>query len=66
MTPDVAALLVLTSLVLLVAPKRWAPFALFAGACYMTRGQAINLGPLHFYVARCPDGDRVGTGLPAT
>jgi len=48
MTPDVAALLVLTSLVLLVAPKRWAPFALFAGACYMTRGQAINLGPLTF------------------
>lgn len=33
-------------------PRRWAPFPLLMGACYMTFGQVIEVGPFHFTVIR--------------
>jgi len=37
---------------LLLLPRRWAPLPLLIGACYVTRGQIIELGPLHFSIIR--------------
>jgi hypothetical protein len=39
-------------LMLLIAPRRWAILPLIAGACYMTLGQGIDVGPLSFTVIR--------------
>lgn len=37
---------------LLILPRRWAALPLLAGACYMTLGQGIEVGPFHFTVIR--------------
>lgn len=42
----------LNAAALLVVPRRWAAFPLLIGACYMTLGQGIQLGPFHFPVIR--------------
>jgi len=39
-------------LLLLFLPRRWASFPLLMGACYMTFGQVIEVGPFHFTVIR--------------
>jgi hypothetical protein len=41
-----------SALALLVVPRRWAALPLLAGACYMTLGQGIDVGPLTFTVVR--------------
>lgn len=33
-------------------PRRWAPMPLLIGACYMTLGQGIEVGPFHFPIIR--------------
>lgn len=47
-----AIFLVFNSIALLALPRRWAPLPLLVGACYMTLGQIINVGPLHFNIIR--------------
>jgi hypothetical protein len=37
---------------LLLLPRRWALLPLLVGACYITRGQIVQLGPLTFFVSR--------------
>ncbi len=37
---------------LLALPRRWAPLPLLAGACYITLGQGINVGPFYFSFIR--------------
>lgn len=37
---------------LLVLPRRWAPLSLLLGACYMTLGQGVEIGPFRFYILR--------------
>ncbi|MDB6172544.1 MAG: hypothetical protein JWL59_1855 [Chthoniobacteraceae bacterium] len=37
---------------LLALPARWAPLPLLAGACYVTLGQSVDIGPFHFSVIR--------------
>lgn len=44
--------LVLNALALLALPRRWAALPLLIGACYMTLGQAIEVGPFSFTVIR--------------
>ncbi len=44
--------LIINAVALLAVPRRWAPLPLLVGACYMTLGQGIELGPLHFPVIR--------------
>lgn len=44
--------LLITGVALLAMPRRWAPLPLLVGACYMTRGQLIMIGPFHFTVLR--------------
>ncbi|MCE9614626.1 MAG: hypothetical protein K8T26_10150 [Lentisphaerae bacterium] len=40
------------STLLLSFPRRWTPLPLLAGACYMTLGQGVQIGPFHFQVMR--------------
>ncbi len=40
------------SAMLLGLPRRWAPLPLLMGAAYMTPGQELEIGPLHFPVIR--------------
>ncbi len=40
------------SILLISLPRRFAPLPLMMTACYMTLGQAVVIGPLHFYVIR--------------
>jgi hypothetical protein len=48
-----AILFVLTAAVALLAlPRKWAPLPLLIGACYMTYGQAVDVGPFRFTVIR--------------
>lgn len=44
--------LLVNAIALLSLPRRWAPLPLLVGACYMTLGQEIEVGPLHFTVIR--------------
>jgi hypothetical protein len=37
---------------LLTLPKQWAPLPLLVGACYISLGQGVELGPFHFPVLR--------------
>lgn len=37
---------------LLTVPRKWASLPLLAGACYMTLGQGVDLGPFRFTVIR--------------
>jgi hypothetical protein len=43
---------IVNSVALLALPRRWAPLPLIVGACYMTLGQGIEVGPLSFTVIR--------------
>jgi hypothetical protein len=52
MTPTAIAFAIVSTLMLLLLPRRWAPFPLLAGACYMTVGQSIEIGPFTFTVLR--------------
>ena len=42
----------LNAAAILLLPLRWAPLPLLLGACYMTLGQGIELGPLNFPIIR--------------
>lgn len=44
--------LTINALALLVLPRRWASLPLVMGACYITRGQGIDVGPFSFTVLR--------------
>jgi hypothetical protein len=44
--------MVVAAAALLILPRRWAPLPLLAGACYMTLGQAIEVGPFRFTIIR--------------
>lgn len=44
--------LVVAAIALLSVPRRWAPLPLMAGACYMTLGQGIEIGPFNFTLVR--------------
>jgi hypothetical protein len=50
--PYTIAFLLINSILLFFLPKRWAPMPLLVGACYMTLGQEVQIGPLHFTVLR--------------
>jgi hypothetical protein len=52
MNPLGIMFLCITSVALLLVPRRLAPVPLLAGACYMTLGQSIDFGPLSFSVLR--------------
>src|ERR1035437_7995507 len=41
-----------SAVALLALPRKWAPMALILGACYMTYGQGVELGPFRFTVIR--------------
>ena len=42
----------MTAAGLYALPRRWAPLPLLVGTCYMTIGQAIEVGPFHFHFIR--------------
>lgn len=44
--------LMLNGFALLTAPRQWAALPLIVGACYMTLGEAVTLGPFHLHVIR--------------
>ena len=44
--------LCLNSGLLLLLPRQWAPLPLLAGACYVTIGSSIEIGPFHFMMIR--------------
>ena len=44
--------LLVNAIALLALPRRWAPLPLLVGACYMTLGQGVVIGPFHFPVMR--------------
>ena len=44
--------LVINATLLLMLPRRWASLPFLVGACYMTVGQVIMLGPFTFTVIR--------------
>lgn len=44
--------LLVNAIALLAVPRRWAPIPLLAGACYMTLGQGVEIGPFNFPVMR--------------
>jgi len=46
------AFVLVNAIALLSLPRRWAPLPLLVGACYMTPGQGIEIGPFHFTVIR--------------
>ena len=41
-----------TGILLYFVPRRWAALPLLMGVAYMTRGQVLEIGPLHFPVIR--------------
>ncbi len=43
---------VVVGALLFCVPLRWAAVPLVVGAAYMTRGQILDIGPLHFHVIR--------------
>lgn len=46
------AFLLINVVAILAVPRRWVCLPLLTGVCYMTYGQALNLGPLTFTVLR--------------
>lgn len=52
MSPLAIAFVLLNSLALLALPRRWAVVPFLIGACYMTLGQGVNLGPFSFSTVR--------------
>lgn len=59
MNAPVLIFMVLNALGILVLPRSWAPLPLLVGACYMTLGQGIAIGPFNFTVIRI----LIGAGL---
>ena len=47
----IAILLALTAMIFML-PRQWAPLPLLAGACFMTLGSGIELGPFHLMSIR--------------
>jgi hypothetical protein len=52
MTLLALAFTVISGVALMALPRRWAPMPFIAGACYMTLGQGIEIGPFTFTVIR--------------
>lgn len=52
MTSIATFFLLVSSAVLLIVPRRWAPLPILATACYITLGQIVQIGPFHFTVLR--------------
>lgn len=52
MTPAAILFLLVNALALLALPRRLAPLPLLVGACYMTLGQGVDVGPFRFTVIR--------------
>lgn len=52
MTGFATAFVLVNAVALFLLPQRWAPLPLLVGACYMTLGQGIELGPFTFTVIR--------------
>ncbi len=46
------AFILVNAAVLFLLPRRWAPLPLLVGACYMTLGQGVQIGPFSFTVIR--------------
>lgn len=46
------AFVLINAIALVLFPRRWAPLPLLVGACYMTLGSGIEIGPFHFQVIR--------------
>lgn len=44
--------LLISAAMLLVLPSRWAPLPLLVGACYVSFGSGIEIGPFHFPIIR--------------
>jgi hypothetical protein len=44
--------LAINAVLLLLLSRRWAPLPFLIGACYMTMGQVVEIGPFHFTVIR--------------
>jgi hypothetical protein len=47
-----AALTLVASLTVILAPRRFAVMGIFAGVCYITQGQVLDVGGFHFYAIR--------------
>lgn len=52
MNPYTIAFLSINSILLFFLPRRWAPMPLLVGACYISLGQGVEIGPFHFTVIR--------------
>lgn len=52
MTPLSILFLIITATALLCLSRQWAPLPLLAGACYMTLGQGVEIGPFSFTFIR--------------
>jgi hypothetical protein len=52
LTPSGAAFLVVTLVLLLAVPRRFAILPLLVGTCYMTLAQGLQVGPLNFFGIR--------------
>lgn len=52
MTPLGFLFTLIASIALLTVQRRWAPLPLLMGACYMTVGQGVEIGPFSFTVIR--------------
>ena len=46
------AFVLINAIALVLLPRRWAPLPLLVGACYMTLGSGVEIGPFHFQVIR--------------
>lgn len=44
--------LLINTVILLIFPRLWAPLPLLLGACYMTLGSGLEIGPFHFNAIR--------------
>ncbi len=42
------AFVLINAIALVLLPRRSAPFPLLVGACYMTLGSGVEIGPFHF------------------
>lgn len=52
MNVSATVFLLINVVMLFTLPRRWAPLPLLLGACYMTLGSAIEIGPFHFSAIR--------------
>lgn len=52
MNSSATLFLLINAAMILLLPRRWASLPLLVGACYMTLGSGIEIGPFHFMVIR--------------